>query len=388
VRETRRPLESTRPDTLADFDTSAELLYRFVAEFIGYTETCASLAHRSAGRERTVARYVNKTNRFVVAFAFLRTAVVMAVVGWFWIATDWPGGGLGLIGAALTCALTSSAPNPSRLAVQMAVGATLATMTGYLYSCYVYPNIDGFPLLCATLTPALALGAWLASQPRTTGYGLGFSVFFCLLAGPDNVVAYAPELLINNGLAIVSSMLVAAVAFAAVFPSQMTWLLDIIRRDLRCQVVLACKGKLDGLNPRFQSSTHDLMYQLRMLLKRQSRKHRHALRWMLITLEVGHAMIDLRHEVARVGYAARLHPRWSLSLQEMGDDIARLFERPDARLLERALVSVRSTTWIAQQILDAVHTDRDKRHDLQRILGCLHFIRTALLDKDAPFNAR
>jgi uncharacterized membrane protein YccC len=209
-----------------------------------------------------------------------------------------------------------------------------------------------------------------------------------LLAGPDNVVTYAPDLLINNGLAIVSSMLVAAGGFAVVFPSQMTWLIDIIRRDLRCQVVLACKGKLDGLNQHFQSSTHDLMYQLRMLLKRQSRRHRHALRWMLITLEVGHAMIDLRHEAAHARYAASLHPRWSASLEQVGEDITQLFERPDASLRERALVSVRSATWIAQQILGAVHTDRDKRHDLQRILGCLHFIRTALLDKDAPFNAR
>jgi hypothetical protein len=39
-------------------------------------------------------------------------------------------------------------------------------------------------------------------------------------------------------------------------------------------------------------------------------------------------------------------------------------------------------------MLQTVHADRDRRHDLQRILSRLHFIRTALLDKDAPFNAR
>jgi hypothetical protein len=72
----------------------------------------------------------------------------------------------------------------------------------------------------------------------------------------------------------------------------------------------------------------------------------------------------------------------------MSDDIAQLFERPDPKLLTRALVSVRAATSVAQQILETVHTDRDRRHDLQRVLGCLHFIRTALLDKDAPFNVR
>jgi uncharacterized membrane protein YccC len=157
---------------------------------------------------------------------------------------------------------------------------------------------------------------------------------------------------------------------------------------LRAQVVSACKDELPGLNQRFQSSTHDLTSQLRMLLTRRSRRRRDALRWMLVTLEVGHAVIDLRNEAARAGYAQALHSRWSSSLAQTCDDLARLFERPDARGLELALVSVRSATWVAQDVLETVHADRDKRHDLQRILSCLHFIRTALLDKDAPFNAR
>jgi uncharacterized membrane protein YccC len=389
VRETRRLLEAASAESLADFDTAAELLYRFVDEWIRYSETYASLARRKpeAG-QRSAGRYVSKTNGFVVAFTFARSAVVMAVAGWFWIATDWPSGGLAVIGAALACALTSTAPNPSKMAVQMAVGAVLATMTGYLFTCYVYPNIDGFPLLCAMLAPVLALGAFIASRKRAAGYGIGFSVFFCLLAGPDNVVTYAPDLLINNGIAITASLLLAAIIFAVVFPADMPWLTRRIKGDLRAQVVSACKDELPGLNQRFQSSTHDLTSQLRMLLTRRSRRRRDALRWMLVTLEVGHAVIDLRNEAARAGYAQALHSRWSSSLAQTCDDLARLFERPDARGLELALVSVRSATWVAQDVLETVHADRDKRHDLQRILSCLHFIRTALLDKDAPFNAR
>jgi uncharacterized membrane protein YccC len=347
------------------------------------------LARRKPGAEpRTPGGYVSKTNGFVVAFAFARSAVVMAIAGWFWIATDWPSGGLAVIGAALVCALTSTAPNASKMAVQMAVGVVLATMTGYLFTCYVYPSIDGFPLLCAALTPVLAFGAFIASRKRAAGYGIGFSVFFCLLAGPDNVVTYTPDLLINNGIALTASMLVAALVFVVVFPADMPWLIERIMGDLRAQVVSACKDELPGLNQRFQSSTHDLTAQLRMLLTRRSRRRRDALRWMLATLEVGHAVIDLRNEVARAGYAQALHPRWSSTMECTRDDLARLFARPDTRGLERALVSVRAATWIAQDVLETVHADRDKRHDLQRILSCLHFIRTALLDKDAPFNAR
>ena len=389
VREARRPLESSSAEALADFDTAAELLYRFVDEWIRYSGTYASLTRRNPARQsQPASRYVSKTNTFVVALTFVRSAVVMAIASWFWIATDWPSGGLAVIGAALVCALTSTSPNPSKMALQMAVGAVLATMTGYLFTCYVYPNIDGFPLLCMTLAPVLALGAFVASRKLAAGYGIGFSVFFCLLAGPDNVVTYAPDLLINNGIALTASLLLAALVFVIVFPADMPWLVGKIIGDLRAQVVSACMDPLPGLNQRFQSRTHDLTSQLRALLSRRSRRRREALRWTLATLEVGHAVIDLRNEVARAGYALALHPRWGTAVERTRDDLAQLFEQPNARSLERALQSVRSATWIAQEVLQTVHAERDRRHDLQRILSCLHFIRTALLDKDAPFNAR
>jgi uncharacterized membrane protein YccC len=389
VRETRRPLETASTESMADFDTAAELLYRFVEEWIRYSETYASLTRRKlASQPRSTSRYLSKTNGFVVAFTFVRSAVVMASASWFWIATDWPSGGLAVIGAALVCALTSTAPNACRMAAQMALGTVFATMVGYLFTCYVYPNIDGFPLLCALLAPVLALGAFIATRKGAAGYGIGFSVFFCLLAGPDNVVTYAPDLLINNGIALTASMLLAALAFAVVFPAGMPWLIGQIMGDLRAQVVCACKDDLSGLNQRFQSSTHDLTAQLRMLLTQRSRRRREVVRWMLATLEVGHAVIDLRNEAAHADYADALHPRWTSTIERMRDDLAGLFERPDRLRLDRALLSVRSATWLAQDMLQAVHADRDKRHDLQRILSCLHFIRTALLDKETPFNAR
>jgi uncharacterized membrane protein YccC len=168
----------------------------------------------------------------------------------------------------------------------------------------------------------------------------------------------------------------------------MPWLIARIEGDLRSQITLACTAPLAGLAQRFQSSTHDLMHQLRMLLPKRSRRHRYALRWMLVTLEVGHAVIDLRGDAERAAYATQLHTRWKPSLDRVTCDLARLFERPDKANAQRAQIAVRAAMRVVQQVLDAVHTDREKRHDQQRILSCLHFIRTTLLDKDAPFDAR
>ena len=108
---------------------------------------------------------------------------------------------------------------------------------------------------------------------------------------------------------------------------------------------------------------------------------------MLVALEVGHAVIDLRREAAHARYIGTLDDRWPACVERVLADIATLFSRPDRRQLDRALVSVRAATWVAQQVLDAVHTDRGRRHDLQRLLSYLHFIRSALLDRDAPLGA-
>ncbi|SDD79655.1 FUSC family protein [Paraburkholderia lycopersici] len=386
VRETRRPLERALPDALPDFDTSAELIYRFTTEIVRYSRTWASLTETRFIQEPRAARYVPRTSWYVVAFTFLRTAVVVAALGWFWVETDWPSGGLAMIAAALTCALTSSAPSASRMAVQMAVGAAFAAVTGYLFICYVYPNVDGFPLLCATLAPVLALGAFLATRPRIAGFGVGFAVFFCLLAGPDNVIVYAPDLLINNGIAVVTAMLVASLAFMVVFPPHMNWLVERMCVSLRSQVVLACHGELEGLGQRFQSGTHDLMHQLRLLLTGRHQAHRRALRWMLVTLEVGHAVVDLRNEAQAAAWLGTRDARWPAALARVQEDIAALFEHPDGALLERALTSVRAATWIGQEALATVAHERERRHDVQRLLSHLHFIRSALLDRDAPLG--
>jgi uncharacterized membrane protein YccC len=387
LREAQRGLADTDHATLLDFTTSGELLYRFIADTIRYV----SIAPGEPSNERVSARYAAKTNRFVLAATFARTAIVIAAAAWFWIVTAWPSGGYAVIGATLACALSSANARPSKFIAQMGVGAACAVVTGYTFLCHVYPAIDGFALLCAMLAPPLAAGAFLAMRPATAGYGIGFCVFFCLLAAPDNRIVYDPGLLLNNGLAILVAMAGAAIACAVIVPPRTPWLVGRTLAELRAQAALACEGRLANLSERFHSGAHDLMSQLRGVLVPRSREHRHALSWMLVTLEVGQAMIDLRHE-ARALHAERfpdsLRIAWSTSLARVLRDIAALFRAPDSDALRRAIGSVVASIFIAEDLLGSVHADRAARHDMQRVLACLHFIRTALVDPDAPFEAR
>lgn len=391
----RARMESDAPTLLPDFDTAVELLFRFVDDFARYTRTHAAWKHNEslALPDRVTYPHMARTHVSVVLASLARTATTVALIGGFWIATAWPSGGMAVIAATLACGLCATSARPSRLALQMAAGAALAVVVGCGLTRYAYPAIDGFALLCAVLAPVVVLGTYVASHRQAGGFGTGFLVFFCLLAGPDNVMSYAPETLMNNGVAVVLALLAASLCFALVCPPNAAWLVERTQRELRAQVARACEARLVGLNHRFHASTHDLMYQLRGLLADRSREHRRALRWMLVTLEVGQAVIDLREAASSVASSAASgisigeHRHGHLAMQSFRQAVSLLFTAPTDQHRIRALGAVVSALEAAQQSLGSCVAHGHER-EVRRMVASLHSIRTALLDRDAPFNRR
>jgi uncharacterized membrane protein YccC len=398
VRETRARLEAQGDANLLDFDTATELFYRFVHEMNEYTATYASLAVDTHPREQWIARYVPKTNPIAAGVAGLRAAIVMGLLGAFWLATAWPSGTTLVLNAATTCALAAASPQPSRMAGQMAMGTTLAAFVGMLLTFGVFPHIDGFPMLCAALAPALALGTFITTRPKYAGIGVGYCIFLCFLAGPDNVVQYNPMGYMNDALALVTSMIVSVVAFAVLLPPSTPWLRKRLLGNLRGQAVQACRARLHGLpglaglRNRFESGTRDLMFQLNALAGNDQAFRHDALRWMFATLEIGNAAIDLREELATLP----THPRFSAGTAWRDASagtlraVSSLFDHPDAQRYTAALAATRTAIAASRTVLEHIVQDgapREERHQLQRILSRLHFIRTALIDPQSPFAA-
>ncbi|MFM0098675.1 FUSC family protein [Paraburkholderia nemoris] len=388
VRETRAALEMQPDAPLLDFDTGAELLYRFIDDLHAYAATYASLAVDTHERERWIERYEPKTNGIAAGVAGLRAAIVMIVLGAFWIATAWPSGSTLTLDAAAVCALASASPNPKRTAFQMAAGTLVASVMGMIAVYGVYPHIDGFPLLCAALTPFLLLGVFMTTRPALAGYGVGYCIFFCFLAGPDNLIHYDPSGTINDAIALVLSMLVCAVAFAVLLPPSTPWLRNRLLVDLRRQVALASRAGMRRVRSRFESGARDLMSQINALAQNEPELKRDTLRWLFAVLEVGNAMIDLRGEVAALPRDARYAKSmpWRVTLRAMRDAVTALFERPRADRFDRALAATTDAIAAVQLMLATFTPPREDRHRLQRILSQLHFIRTALLDPQSPLE--
>lgn len=387
VRSLREVFEHNGPDDedLLDFHTAFELLYRFVEELHSYAQTHASLVEHRHARERWDEPYRSQTNWLASAAAGIRGAVVLLLLGSYWIATAWPSGATMTLVAAATVGLSAASPNPRRMSFQMACGTLLGALVGFYTTFFVLPWIDGFALLCLTLAPVLTLGAFLASRPRFVGYGLGLLIFFSMGSVPGNLTQYDPYAFINDYIGMVVGMLFCAAAGAIILPPNSRWMWQRLEQDLRSLVVFAISGKLRGLGSAFESRSRDLLHQAYGLAAGQPQVQRNLLRWMFVVMEVGHAIIELRREQERLPVHPAYAPwqPWRQSIRVMGRALMRLFIQPQEGNLQRAMAAVEQAIHLVRNTDEpfARHFDTSA---LRRVQSYLHFIRSSLLDPQSP----
>lgn len=387
VRSARAELEQTGPSEaeLLDFHTAYELLYRFVGELLNYAETHASLADHNHVREMWQESFVPRTHWMTALAAGLRASCVVGLMSAYWVLTAWPSGAMMTLASAATVALSSTTNNPRRLSFQMACGTLLGAIAGFVETFFLFPHIDGFPLLCVLLAPVFMFGAFLGSRPQWSGYGLGLLIFFSIGSVPDNLTVYDPYTFINDYIAMVIGMLLCAAAGAIILPPNSRWMWLRMEDELRRQVVFAVSAPLNRLGSSFESQTRDLMHQAYGLAIGKPLVQRELLRWMFVVLEIGHAVIELRREQA----VLPVHPSyaeyrsWRIAIRAMGRALIRLFIQPDASNLERCLNAVDHAIERVQRTDEpfASHFDTSV---LRRVKSYLHFIRSSLLDPQSP----
>jgi uncharacterized membrane protein YccC len=385
--EARRRLIASDNASLIDLETCIELTERFLEDFNSYLLTYQSLDFRTNQRERWKSSYRPKTNFWLAAISGLRAAVVMALLSVFWIASSWPSGAMAVLNGATICALTASMARPAKVAYQMTAGTALACFAGYFEIFKIFPLIDGFPLLALSLLPFIAFGAFLTIRQKWAGYGVGFGIYFCFLAGPENFVRYDPTGYINDSLAVVVSMFVTALAFAVIFPPGGAWHRKLLMFDLRLQAVLACRRKWYSQDKGFESAVRDFLLQL-LSLQNTVADRRSAFAWFFSTLEIGRAAVDTRELLRRPqrGDFSRCSDTVKTSVSKMLDALATAFGRPTSRSFDRA---VNATSTCIKTIARESEIMRSSGGDIahmSRLLAQAHFIRSALLDDRCPLK--
>jgi uncharacterized membrane protein YccC len=166
-----------------------------------------------------------------------RAAVAVWLAGAIWYLSAWPLGGALVAGVVPATGLLSLRDRPTADAIGLFWGVVLASVLGFFYLLWVFPQITGFPLLALWMGPPLAFGAACMFQPKYAFVGTGFAVFFITLLAPSNPMTYDAEFYLNNAFATASGAALTALVYRLVFPVNARqlkrFLIADIRRDVR-----------------------------------------------------------------------------------------------------------------------------------------------------------
>ena len=367
-----------------DCETALELLNRFDRELHDYTKAYASLVGEQDSLQPLEAiRFATRTDPVVALLAGVRTMVVVLLVSAFWIATAWPNGASAVMMAAIVSALFAPAPDPSRALKIGLKGAFGGFVAALLCKFFVLTAMDGFAVLCAGMLPFLLVGTYLTLNPKLAMAGFGYSMMFCFMVAPTNMMQYDPVSSVNFGSALMLGVAAAAVIFATFAPVTGGWLKRRTARLLRRQVETACFEPLSTIAQQFESGMRDILQRLAAQQHVQDSHDRNILDWMFIVLEIGRAVIHLRQDAESASFPQPLLDSVKNAIQST----ARLFKRPNAPRHGEALELV-------ERCIVTMHLESEKdgiveksRETLHRMLTSMHLIRTSLLDEETILAA-
>ncbi|HEX8602570.1 MAG TPA: FUSC family protein, partial [Pseudoduganella sp.] len=201
-----------------DFDTAAELAERFAHDLATFAGIYASLAQEKRMQVSEPLAYAPKTPPGIVAASALRAACAMlgAATLWYWLA--WLPMANALVMTTIFCALASSSPRPTALVKQVLAGFVAGAPLTFATEFLLVARADGYPMMMLATAPLLAFAAWLMTDPKRTGVGIGMAMFSSQFLAPMNVMHYDAGAVINNMLSQVGGVLLALVIFHVVLP--------------------------------------------------------------------------------------------------------------------------------------------------------------------------
>ncbi|TCV96237.1 putative membrane protein YccC [Luteibacter rhizovicinus] len=364
----------TDTQDVRDFDTGAALLRRFTDELYAYVDTAATLqAPRIIAGSAERVRFARGNDYAGAILATFRTTITMLALGVFWILSAWPMGSSAMLLATIFAGLFAAAPNPTRVTGQVMFGYLIGMIIGFVCEFAVLTQVDGYPLMVASIAPFLMIGLVMMTSATLGSIGLGYSMGFAYILAIKNPMVYDPVHFINDAIAQVVGLSAAAIAFVFV-PTVIgsRWLRQRQLARLRGQVALAAEAPLPGLRHRFESINHDLVSQVVSQTEPGSADSRALLAWALAVHETGRALIELRHDLDRGTAPGGVRGYIDTALASL----ARFYEAPDAAkyLLARDAVATAI----------AAVSEKDASHGL---LEHLHLIRMALLDGESVLAA-
>ena len=148
----------------------------------------------------------------------VRAAAAIVLLGVFWLASAWTAGATAMTGVAIVLVVFVIVENPRQQALNYVIGATLATVTGFLCMAFVVPRLSDFAPVMALLALVLVPTGMLIANPKYAGFAAAFSAFFAAQVGLDNLPSYDIGLYVDHSLAFLLGLGAGVLAIVLILP--------------------------------------------------------------------------------------------------------------------------------------------------------------------------
>ena len=310
-----------------------------------------------------------------------RGCIVTMLACLFWYVTQWPSGPILLTYLVPAACLLATNPSASRASIDFSLGTLLAIPASYVCEAVMLPQIDGFPLLVASLAVCLLPGIWLQFHPRHGLRAFGYVVFFNAMITVRNPISFDDVALVNGWLAFVLGTAALVVVFRALLPPDPRRDADrLVRSITRALSRLGRPGSPPQADPweNLQMQKALRLIQRVASMPRQSRNQ--IIDCAFVSIEIGRCVLRLRHLLPDVA----LQPAQREAVLAMQSAIVRLRHDPQeaSRRAEQA----------AQRLADGISTPSLSSPGLGiapalRIAGLMHEI-AVLIDAVPDFLSR
>ncbi|MDR0775035.1 MAG: FUSC family protein [Azonexus sp.] len=356
-----------------DLDTALELLQRFAAEYRALVAIYMALPNnrdRENEKDLPAPVYHSSTPRIIALAAGLRNAATLLILGFAWYALNWPSATGAVLLATIFCGLAASSPTPTRMIQAIMKGFLLGGPFAFICAFFILDRVEGFPMLIVGMAPFVAIGAYISTLPGRTGIGTGFNMMFAQMVAPENQMRFDIANFINDASAQIIGLLLASLMFALILPEHRVGSLRHTLAALWEEAERVCSAASVTLRHEFESRIHDLFHQLGLGGKPDATKRAIA-NQALTLLELGHAVISLRHELETQSFPVAVHD----AIQRVVKRMSAFFHRPDETTRLATIAALDDALRACTEIPDAA-----------RLRTELHLLRVGLLDDPASLS--
>jgi uncharacterized membrane protein YccC len=213
---TLRDDELSRPDATVAAIGQIQQAIRYVDSVAQFEDGLLSLREGCAPARNV--RFPHRKEFFFALQNALRVGIAVSAGAFLLVLAGWPATVLALTITANLCALYTTMPDPSKVAVAAMVSFALAAVSADVVHFYLLTDSQDFVRLALAIAPVVIGGCLFSVNPKIAGIGTTVIVIFFFLLAPSNPQSFNALTFFSQCMFVAFGLGVVFLAFRLLWP--------------------------------------------------------------------------------------------------------------------------------------------------------------------------